>query len=876
MTALRATRAARGNDCLWLLPSLLALFLLGAACPACRTQPVSETPRIAPAASAALARAQVLLRERGDTARDAARAELARACELEPRWVAPQRVLDELAREELRGVDVLAVHRERLTHDADDPFELYLAGRLEGRAGAPRFERAVRVDPTFPWGWHGLSWAAQASGELDDALSHARRALGLARDPRERTFFSQNLARLLALLRRHGEAAEVLAERSAASELEPHERVALAVQGTLLALEASDLRLRGAAYERGLELLAQEPLSEGEVRDLVGRLRETPTVEDPEGHRLLLALSACSSPARDRLRAELLLDATPTPLALGLLERSAREENLDLPAGALLRAARFWSRQYGSAIERWLAELPKVVLDEHSLPRDPALTEVVQTARALQQLDESAAPRGPLLTAFGESLIGAGWFREARAVSAELAEHDLPAALALDARALAGIQLIQGVGQRLRRIDFEALFGTRRSGGTPHERAWRALLGDGSERRAARDLDELLESLAPLFARAHGFLGGSTDAIVVKHELSASPRLSYAPIGELVHPGPTFSAGDESDGLGRAGEPVSGLAAELARLGRFALLGELAGGGGPDATLLPRLFVEQRSGEHLGVAWSGTVAWCEAAEIKSRAARAGARISAAAVHEGYWLDIDAVRDESEHWRALARGFDGPGARAKVREVLDERGLALANGASDPERRSRERRSSQALLGEAQRVRLAVLAERGGPDGKAGESGRLGEVSLDELVAVTATHEEGHLCDRTRFLPLTKRFAAAFAFALECGFSPQRVQEMLEYRAQLTALCDAADPRIPLAQVLDAAESVAGSITPHAAGYARLLDDLLGVLDDAIERDASAYPALDRGRTLVHQLHWLGAEEVRQLSRALAHKKRMTR
>ena len=54
------------------------------------------------------------------------------------------------------------------------------------------------------------------------------------------------------------------------------------------------------------------------------------------------------------------------------------------------------------------------------------------------------------------------------------------------------------------------------------------------------------------------------------------------------------------------------------------------------------------------------------------------------------------------------------------------------------------------------------------------------MSLDELIEVTATHEEGHLLDRTRFLPLSKHWGAALLFLLESGFSPTRVAESLPY------------------------------------------------------------------------------------------------
>jgi hypothetical protein len=308
----------------------------------------------------------------------------------------------------------------------------------------------------------------------------------------------------------------------------------------------------------------------------------------------------------------------------------------------------------------------------------------------------------------------------------------------------------------------------------------------------------------------------------------------------------------------------------MAAIGRFALIGEPAGAGGPDGTILSGLLVERRSGEHLGVPWSGTIAWCEGADVRSRIERAGARISAAALHEGYWLDVQAVRGELGVYRSLAREFGGKDGARRAVEALASAGLPLES--THPDHRRSERRRLFAVLGEASRVRIAVLLDRSTAD----EPGMAGRVSLDELVQVTATHEEGHLTDRTRFLPLSKHWTKALALLLDCGFSPTRVAERLEYRAQLVALCDVPDPRIPLALTLDAAESEGQGPTAHAAGYARLLGDLVGVFDERLAARAEDFPEIDPQRTLVHQLHRRPAEVVRTLARELARKQGMVR
>ncbi|MBK7876530.1 MAG: hypothetical protein IPJ77_12405 [Planctomycetes bacterium] len=865
--------SARARTRILGLAGLLLAAFTGLACPSCRTEFARASAPVPDTARAAYERGMELLDARAAEARARAEAELATAARLAPDWVAPRRALDEVARAELRGVAVLVEHRAALARRPDDPLELYLCGRLEGRAGGLRFEAAVRADPSFAWGWHGLSFAAQQSGHRSDAIAHARRAVALAREPAERAFFVANLARLLAANGTHDAAAELLVDELARGDLGARDRRGLSLLAVALGLETNDLTLRSGAYERGLELLRDEALSEDEVAELGGRLRGS-RFDDSDGERLVLALSTRSSPARDRLRGELLLDAGPTPLALALIERGRAESGLE-PTGPIIRAARFWARQYGTAVERWLAGLPSVVLDERRLPREPRLLAVVERTRALDSPTADPLARSRALADLGDALVVAGWFREARAVAAELAEHDLAAALALDARGLAGHEAIQGLVRVVTWSGVRPFFPSR-AGRRPRSPAWERLFGPAEAPRELVDLESLLSAFAPPLERARAFLvaassNGDTPepapAPNVKDALLASPRLSFAPVGEVVHPGPRFSAADERSGLGRRGEPVGGLAGELARLGRFALFGELAGAGGPDGTMLPCLYAEERSGEHLGVRWSGTIAWCEAAELKSRAGRAGAHISAAALHEGYWLDVDAVRAERTLWNELTRTFDVPGGVERVEAVLAVRGLELApERDADDDERARERRSGAALLGEAQRVRLALLRERAAPGAV------LGAVELDELVRVTAVHEEGHLCDRTRFLPIWKHLGAALAFALECGFSPQRIQEELEHRAQLTCLAEAPDPRFPLAQVLDAAEGGGSGLTPHAAGYARLLDDLLFALDQRSASDPARWSTIDRGRTLAHQLHHLGAEDVRVLARDVAGKK----
>jgi tetratricopeptide (TPR) repeat protein len=816
-------------------------------------------------------------RQEADAARarrDRARVLAREALEVEPGWVGPARLLDDLDREELRGVEALAARREALARDGESAGALYLAGRLEGEDGEPRFERALDLDPADAWARHGLAWSAQRRNDLRAAIGHERAAIHRARDPWERIYFTSALARFLAQADRPDEAVAAIGERLAERDSTAGDRLGLEVEGLGIAMERIGSEESEKAMRRALDLLREEDLSGMEVQTLVSKLQFATILDKSAKLELSTALAARRSPARDRLRAELMLAAGPTPLALGLLERAREDEGAPRRAGPLMRAARFSAGEPVQAIEIWLEDLPAGLRGEDGLPRDPRLARIVRCARGLPGPAPSVAGAEAWFD-LADALIAAGWFREARALAGDLAHADLDRALTVETRAVSGLQILEGLDAMIADADAQGLprpASVQADGeeGLSGEARVRESRGAGP-RRSARDLTGLLGEMGSLLSRSSRVWDASIDAEELGRSLVSSPVLEYGPAGEVVHPGPVFSAADERQGLGRAGAPVPGLARAMDALGRFALVGELAGSGGPDGTILSRILVEPKSGEHLGVPWSGTVAWCEGTDVRSRMERLGARVSAAALHEGYWLDVQSVRGELGTYRALAAEFEGEGAAARLATVLGTSGLPLES--KHEENRRAERRRMGMGLGEANRVRLAILR-----DAAPGEGGTpLGEMKLERLVVATATHEEGHLIDRTRFLPISQHWGEALAFLFDCGFSPTRVAERLEYRAQLVALCDAPDPRIVLAQTLDAVDSDArGPTTAHAAGYADLLEDLLIVLDERLAAKGEDYPELDPSRTLVHQLHRLPGSTVREIARRLAKQKGMVR
>lgn len=839
---------------------LVALALTGVQS-ACRaTLPPPHVVSVTSEASAALEEARAWLRGTEPIAQERAMAAAQRAHYLAPGWVAPRRLLDDFENRDLLGIEALAAHRTALLADPDDAAEQYLAGRLEGDFGARRFERAVALDPDLSWGHHGLAYMAGRGGNHALAVTHEERALARARDPWERTYFAARLAFHYTSLDRRDRALELLAERIEDPEIAPVDMVQLSVQAALIELSMVFQPEYKRGYARALQLLREHDLTDAEIESLVRRLRLFRGADNHANLELQLALSSRSSPARDLWRAEMMLDNRSTPLALGLLRR-AREKWVrgGRSDRTLLRAARFAAGQYALAVAEWARDQPRVVLDDEGLPRDPALRNIVQHADELE-----GTPDGDWLVTFGDHLVKAGWFREARSVASALAVHDLDQALYLEDRAAAGRGLLGGIAHLMRTVDRRGAAGGSLASGATWGNLEPTDLVAGKAPDVG-DLDGVLASLAPLVARSSALLGGEVDERRLAAELRGSPRLEYGSFGALIHPGPWFSAADDKAGLGTEGERVPGLAALLARLGRFGVFGQMLGGGGPDGTVLQRVLAAPRSGEHLGVAWSGTVVWCEGADLKSRAGRLGADISGAALHEGYWVDVDAVRRERGPWAQAQESFLGTEDRVRLARALASRGLELT--ASSERERDRERTGATILLGEADRVRLAILRDRARERGNRDLARPL--IGLDELLELTSLHEQGHLCDRTRFLPLSRNLPAALGFLMRTGFGPASIARRLEYRAQLIALAEAPDPRLPLVSILQAAEGGGTGITPHAAAYAELLADLLETLDREVEREPEAWPGIDREHVLVHQLHFLTVPQVRRLAREQA-------
>ena len=791
--------------------ALTAALLCGCAAPIAPAPPVPE------GASLAFATARALEREGrlGDPeARRQARESARRALELDPSWLAPRRLLDDLDRLELLGPAVLGRHVEFLEQNPRDAASHYLAGRLMGTRGGPSFERAAAEMPGLGWGWHGQAWLAYQSGDLARAERLGRRALRLARDPGEEALFGEVLARYLVARGEHQAAIEHLA--LVRKGLGPcPESDELEVRQALLELGAEEREVRRRGERRAVELVRSGRAVPAEWSALLAAAEAEPT---GAGSALAVALLGLRGNGEE-VDPDLLASSIMGPLA-----RAAGESRSKLEAYLQGSAA--------EVVESWRSRLPSAVLDGSGMPLDPRLARIVNASRSLATETPEASME------FASALLEAGWFAEAAAFAQTVPGGDVDAAMGVLARAEAGRLAMARIDRLLREVDIGQGRGE-------------VSLDSSETWPRVRDLDDLLEALSPHLALALGRAEGSgRDDLAV--ELRRSPRIAYGPAGDIVHPGPVFSRQDEALGRGAAGEPVGGLAADLDAIGRFGIFGDSLGSP-PDGVVLRRLWWEWREGEHLGVPFAGTIVWCEGADVEARAGRMGASIAGAALHEGYFVDIQPLRRSMARWERIASSFGDEAGAERAAAALAVRPLPCDDFG---------RASTRELLGAGDRLALAIMLELG-------EDGRPAAPGLDAFVRLTELHEEGHLCDRTRFYPVAERWPTLVAFLLANHLDPGLVARRLEERAQLMALVTCEDPRLALVEILWAAEFGSDGTTPHAEAYTVLAGEFLEELSRRVLLEPEGWPALDRDARLGHQVQHLDPEEIREIALTLA-------
>jgi len=752
--------------------------------------------------------------ERFDRAAESARL----AAELAPDWAAPERFLDRwIHRANLTLPDRYAAHVAAA--QGGDARGAYLSARLQLSGSSAALRRSATLDPGLAWAWHGMAWIARGEGRWDDAVVNGRVALGLARDPSELALFTWALMTYHEALRERGEALKLARETLAVSgalALRRPERAMVEALAARMLLKDADARGQAAGVRQATALLASPWLTVREqlelVDDLVGVERGLVSKEEVE---LALAEGVARRTGEDRVATR------------GLLE-SLRRGGPDRSAGQGWRPRLLAAFGAGvdltatlAELEAWRADLPAELLDPLGAPLQPELAALLDAVRAASE--GGATPES--LMAIGQRLLEAGWFGEALAWSSRVGQLDGAGADQLEVEALRGRAAMGALLNLGLRLDAQAAFAS-------------AGASDGRITSAS----ELHDEVARILERC-GWLAIPDGGL-------GSPVIGYGPAGSIVHPGPRFSEEDGDLGRGAPGAKVPGLAAAFEAMGRFALVGRGAGQGGPDATVLRRVAVQSRSGALLGRPFKGTAVWCQGADVPGRITRRGGAISGAALHEGFYVDLEVVAAERDYWQALLETFrlaDGSMDREAVTAALGVPAPSPApGGGMDP------------ALGAADRMRLSIMCDP--------STGSASPPTLAVLSEAVATHEEAHLCDRMDWYPLSLgSVASLMGFAARHGFSGGRISEALEERAQLVALAVLEDPRLLWVDLLDAAErNLGGGGAPHGAAYRRLLGRLLGRLQ--AESGAGGWSSVPgAGARWIDRLHLIEPSELRGLA-----------
>lgn len=145
--------------------------------------------------------------------------------------------------------------------------------------------------------------------------------------------------------------------------------------------------------------------------------------------------------------------------------------------------------------------------------------------------------------------------------------------------------------------------------------------------------------------------------------------------------------------------------------------------------------------------------------------------------------------------------------------------------------------------------------------------KAGDVAL--FLDMVRTHEEGHVLDAERYLPILSNLWRVLGLALKGGFSTRTVEGFLEGNAEITAMAEGPAPRLSLAQIIGFLPSPE-SAPPHSLGY----HDIVSRIVEEVYDEAERYPRVDRNRNILQQLHLLEPGDLRRLARKIAGERHM--
>ena len=344
--------------------------------------------------------------------------------------------------------------------------------------------------------------------------------------------------------------------------------------------------------------------------------------------------------------------------------------------------------------------------------------------------------------------------------------------------------------------------------------------------------------------------GGALLSLRLAHEWRLAARDSYARVTET---GSATSLDDFLEALDEAAEPL-GAALRLQDVERVdygffgemldtqALRGHLPGAfvaGGKGLGMPPELtWYDLVSSSRVELPEPPGGAYEEHLVTNLRvpgyAASRGARFAGAGLDRFVFLDLDQVARERRR---------SPAASTVPLEAWPAAGVQQRRDLSEP-------------LETAWRLTQAAQADAG-------------EGYEDLALEALSIHERRHIIDAREFFGRGVWGQVSEVFS--AGLFPGAVRAEVERRAQLDALREATDPRIPLAHVVSYLP-VEGAATDseHARGYEALVEEFLVVLDEEGWDGALPLEAygVRRDRVLLQQLHKLPPDVIRGIARSV--------
>jgi hypothetical protein len=215
----------------------------------------------------------------------------------------------------------------------------------------------------------------------------------------------------------------------------------------------------------------------------------------------------------------------------------------------------------------------------------------------------------------------------------------------------------------------------------------------------------------------------------------------------------------------------------------------------------------------------------------------GGGLAGACLPDGLWLDADAALDSEHDVRSLLR------RDPSLLEAARRMPLPRADGPEGP----------FALFDQGGvLVRLLAAYVARNPQGRWGSLGTL------------HAHENGHVIDIRRHLPLWNGLPATLSLLAREGLSFARFEAELERRAQLASVIDAPDPDLALAEMIEMLPAEEHEPEAHAAGYRNGLDRIVR----HVWSRPDLYPQIDRSARVLPQLDRLSLEQLRRAARAV--------